>query len=90
MNQHAHANRKTMVPTQPQAPPAASPPGLLLTPEQLAEKLNVPAGWIRERVRTRARVRDSDPLPCIRLGKYTRFRWSDIEAWLVRQSEGKR
>jgi hypothetical protein len=57
----------------------------LLTPQQLSEKLNVPASWVREKTRQRARVRDNDPLPCIRLGKYTRFRWSEIEAWLARQ-----
>jgi predicted DNA-binding transcriptional regulator AlpA len=60
---------------------------VLLTPQQLSEKLNVPTSWIREKTRQRARARDDDPLPVIRLGKYTRFRLSDIEAWLQRQSE---
>jgi predicted DNA-binding transcriptional regulator AlpA len=62
---------------------------VLLTPKQLSEKLSVPVSWIREKSRERARVRDSDPLPIVRLGKYVRFRWSDIEAWLVRQSVGR-
>jgi hypothetical protein len=61
---------------------------VLLTPQQLAVRLAVPTSWIREKTRTRARARDSDPLPVIRLGKYVRFRWSDIEAWLLRQSGG--
>jgi hypothetical protein len=62
------------------------PVGALLTPQQLAEKLAVPASWIREKTRRRARVRDSDPLPVVRLGKYVRFRWTEVEAWLARQS----
>jgi hypothetical protein len=62
---------------------------VLLTPKQLAERLAVPTTWIREKTRQRARERDSDPLPVVRLGKYCRFRWSDIEAWLQRQSESR-
>jgi excisionase family DNA binding protein len=58
----------------------------LLTPAQLAERLAVPVSWIREKTRKRARVRDEDALPVVRLGKYVRFRWSDVEAWLERQS----
>ena len=80
------AKRKTTI-TLPTPTPPASSPGLLLTPEQLAERLNVPASWIRERVRTRARVRDRDPIPVVRLGKYARFFWPDIEAWVQRQTE---
>jgi len=57
----------------------------LLTPQQLAERMAVPVSWIREKTRRRARVRDKDPLPVVRLGKYVRFRWSDIEEWLQRQ-----
>ena len=63
----------------------ASAPMVLLTPKELAERLNVPPSWVREKTRHRARVRDVDPLPVIRLGKYVRFRWTDIEAWLARQ-----
>jgi excisionase family DNA binding protein len=59
---------------------------VLLTPAQLAERLAVPVSWIREKTRERARVRDEDPLPVVRLGKYVRFRWSDVAAWLQRQS----
>jgi len=65
-----------------------SAPGLsvLLTPQQLAEKLAVPASWVREKSRERARIRDADPLPLVRLGKYVRFRWDEVEAWIARQS----
>jgi excisionase family DNA binding protein len=57
----------------------------LLTPQQLAERLAVPPSWVREKTRERARVRDKDPLPVVRLGKYVRFSWAAVEAWLGRQ-----
>ena len=63
---------------------------VLLTPQQLAERLSVPCSWIREKCRLRARTRDIDPLPVVRLGKYVRFDWQAVEAWLMRQSEGVR
>lgn len=58
---------------------------ILLTPQQLAERLSVPVSWIREKTRERARVRDKDPLPVVRLGKYVRFSWPAVEAWIKRQ-----
>lgn len=71
-------------------PPTISPsPALLLTPAELAARLSVSESWVKEKTRNRARIRDADPLPCIRLGKYVRFRLCDVEAWLIRQSEGK-
>ncbi len=63
----------------------ASSAAVLLTPQQLAERLNVPVSWVREKTRERARVRDKDPLPAVRLGKYVRFSWPAVEAWLARR-----
>jgi hypothetical protein len=57
---------------------------VLLTPAQLAERLAVPASWIKEKTRQRARERDDDPLPTVRLGKYVRFDWNDVLAWIER------
>lgn len=68
-------------------PPASAPITTLLTPEQLSEKLNVPPSWVREKTRERARIRDKDPLPVVRLGKYVRFSWPAVEAWLARQGD---
>jgi hypothetical protein len=65
--------------------PEVRPAAVLLTPEQLAEKLCVPQTWVREKTRERARQRDKDPLPVVRLGKYVRFSWPAVEAWLARQ-----
>jgi len=60
---------------------------VLLTPQQLSERLAIPVSWIREKTRERARVREKDPLPLVRLGKYVRFSWEDVLAWLKRQSQ---
>ena len=68
--------------TSDQAPGSAPS---LLTSEQLAQRLAVRPSWIREKTRERARARDKDPLPVVRLGKYVRFSWAAVEAWLVRQ-----
>lgn len=38
---------------------------------ELAQRWRVPVSWIREQTRNRA----SDPLPCVRLGRYIRFEW---------------
>jgi hypothetical protein len=58
---------------------------MLLTPAQLAERLAVPSSWVKEKTRQRARERDADPLPVVQLGKYTRFCWEDVQAWIERQ-----
>lgn len=59
--------------------------GALLTPAELAARLAVPQTWVREKTRDRARQRDRDPLPVVRLGKYVRFSWAAVEAWIARQ-----
>jgi hypothetical protein len=66
-------------------PPRMAAPGVLLTPAELAARLAVPQSWVREKTRERARIRDNDPLPVVRLGKYVRFSWPAVEAWLARQ-----
>jgi excisionase family DNA binding protein len=53
----------------------------LLTVEDIAELLRLPVSWVYERTRKRSLNR----LPGFRLGKYWRFRASDIQAWLETQ-----
>jgi hypothetical protein len=57
----------------------------LLTAEDLAKRLRVPASWIREQ--TRSRNLADDPLPHLRLGRYVRFQWGspELQAWLHRR-----
>lgn len=58
----------------------------ILTPAQVAERLQVGVSWIYEQTRTRASVRNPDPLPHIQMGRYLRFMWSDVLAWLQRRA----
>ena len=62
-------------------------PGDILTPAELAARLKVGRSWIFERTRRRAKLRDSDPLPVIRAGKYLRFYWPEVCQWLGRQRD---
>jgi excisionase family DNA binding protein len=61
-------------------------PADLLTPEELAERLKVSKSWIFEQTRQRAKVRNKNPLPCIRLGKYVRFSWVQVSEWLTQNN----
>lgn len=54
---------------------------VLLTVDDVAELLKVPVSWVYERTRRRSHGR----LPGFRLGKYWRFRESDLADWLERQ-----
>jgi predicted DNA-binding transcriptional regulator AlpA len=58
----------------------------ILTPEQLAERLQVSPSWIFEQTRQRAKARNKNPLPCIRLGKYLRFSWVQVCEWMGQNS----
>jgi len=78
-----HPPSLTLAPVTEQRPASGS--SVLLTPEQLAERLSVPPSWVREKTRARARLRDKDPLPVVRLGKYVRFVSEDVDAWVARQ-----
>jgi excisionase family DNA binding protein len=55
----------------------------LLTVKEVAELLRVPVSWVYERTRKRS----LDRLPGIRLGKYWRFRQSEVLAWVESQRE---
>jgi hypothetical protein len=57
----------------------------ILTPQQLAVRLQVKPSWIYEQTRHRSGVRNPDPLPYIKMGLYLRFDWRDVLAWLERQ-----
>jgi hypothetical protein len=69
--------------------PGKLEPSYILTPEQLAERLQVQVSFIYENTRARAGRRNPDPLPCIRMGKYLRFYWPEVEKWLERRQGGQ-
>ena len=66
--------------------PSRSVAAPLMTVEEVAELLSVPASWVYERTRRRS----SDRIPGFRLGKYWRFRQAEILEWLERQRTGGR
>jgi excisionase family DNA binding protein len=52
----------------------------LLTAREVAQLLNVKESWVREATR-------DGRLPHLRLGRYRRYRTSDIETWLDEQTQ---
>ena len=58
----------------------APPVSELLDSEQLAARLKLPKSWVSSR--TRARTPKAERIPCIRLGRYVRFNWPEVAAWL--------
>jgi hypothetical protein len=69
--------------------PGKLDPAHILRPEQLGERLKVPVSWVYENTRRRAGHRNADTLPCIRMGKYLRFYWPEVEKWLERRQGGQ-
>jgi predicted DNA-binding transcriptional regulator AlpA len=49
----------------------------------LSEILGVPSSWIY----ARTRLKGKEQIPCIRCGKYIRFRIDEVMEWLQRQNE---
>lgn len=56
-------------------------PNQILTLPEVAERLKVSQRWVYEKSRKRCQ----NPLPAIRIGRYLRFDWTDISAWLIEQ-----
>ena len=57
----------------------------LLTVQQIAEVLQVPASWVYGRMRKRS----PEQLPAYRLGKYWRFDRNEVLAWVARQQANR-
>lgn len=71
---------KKETPAVPSATPAVNPSDIL-TLAELAERLKVSERWVYEKSRRRC----LNPLPCIRIGRYLRFDWTSVSAWLRQQ-----
>jgi excisionase family DNA binding protein len=50
----------------------------ILTPEELAERMKTSRAWVFEMTRKRQR----NPIPHYKVGRYLRFHWPDVCAWL--------
>lgn len=57
----------------------------LLTVPEVAAILRVRNSWVYERTRRRTR----DRIPGFRIGKYWRFRLSDIDSWVEENRHGR-
>lgn len=58
-------------------------PDDIVTPQELADRLKVRKSWVFEQTRRRSKVRNKNPLPCLRMGKLLRFSWTAVAAWLI-------
>lgn len=56
-------------------------PERLLAASEVADRLAVPERWVRERTR-------GGLIPHVRLGRYVRYEWTDVVAWLEEQKLG--
>jgi len=50
---------------------------------ELAKRWSLPESWVREQTRYRA----TDPIPCVRAGRYVRFEWGSpkLLAWWAKR-----
>jgi len=55
---------------------------LILTLPEVAQRLKVSNRWVYEKTRTRCQ----QPLPVMRIGRYVRFYWPTVSAWLIQHS----
>ena len=65
---------------------AGIPPADILTPAEVAARLKVKPAWIYNKLRERGK----DSLPHIKMGRYLRFSWSAVSAWLESQQRPAR
>lgn len=76
-------SKKSVVAVAPSVLPVVDP-SQILTPDELAERLKVSERWVYEKSRRRCQ----NPLPTIRIGRYLRFDWGVVSAWLRSHSSG--
>ena len=59
--------------------PSRLEPVDILTPEQLAERLQVRVRWVYEQS---SATHKCNALPVLHCGRYLRFSWPDVVAWM--------
>jgi excisionase family DNA binding protein len=73
--------RKTSIATGSPAPQPLDP-SLILTLSEIAKRLKVSDRWVYEKTRSRC----PQPLPTMRIGRYIRFYWPHVSAWMLKHS----
>jgi predicted DNA-binding transcriptional regulator AlpA len=61
-------------------------PSQILTLSEVSARLKVSERWVYEKTRHRCQ----NPLPVIRIGRYLRFLWGDVSAWMRQHSNSGR
>ena len=58
----------------------------IIDSDELAKRLNLPATWVRDQVRSRA----TDAIPHLKFGRYVKFEWGSpsLLEWLARHRKG--
>src|SRR5215469_4153300 len=74
----APAAKLRVLPAVASSFPVSNLPEEILTGEQVAERLKLEPSTVYELTRRR----NKRPMPSYRAGKYLRFYWSEVEAWL--------
>jgi excisionase family DNA binding protein len=77
--------QSTHVSDVPVGPPSTLDPQQILTIDELASRLKTSRRWVYEKSRRRCQ----NPLPAIHIGRYLRFNWVDVSAWLRSQTTGR-
>ncbi len=54
----------------------------ILTMREVAKRLKVSDRWVYEKTRARC----PQPLPVMRIGRYIRFHWPSVSAWMLAHS----
>jgi hypothetical protein len=57
-------------------------PDDIILGEELARRLKVEVGWIKEK----ARMRNKNKIPSFKMGRYTRYHWPTVCQWLTNQA----
>jgi hypothetical protein len=65
-----------------QIPPVNFDPDDIILGEELARRLKVEVGWIKEK----ARMRNRNKIPSFKMGRYTRYHWPTVCQWLTNQA----
>jgi predicted DNA-binding transcriptional regulator AlpA len=73
-------NKNSVIPVVSLPAPPIDP-SQILTLAELAQRLKVSERWVYEKSRRRCQ----NPLPTIRIGRYLRFDWVSVSAWLRQQ-----
>lgn len=65
-------------------------PGDLITVDELRSRLKVPKSWVYNHCGLTKRKRLKNPLPAKKCGRFLRFSWTEVCAWLnARSVKGK-